>query len=160
MGGRWNPIEFQFFCFLVLIIGLQIQSSWSLNSEGNLRFLGSHSFFILKFAIHWCSQFDYPEMQDSICWNSGLQWSMILIEPLQIGILMTKIPACGMAFIVSTVKCECCKFLLRYPAKGEKQILLLWWNVNLLLTFIIIGVSFNSECFHVFQLEGISAAFL
>lgn len=34
MGGRWNPIEFQFFCFLVLIIGLQIQSSFSLNSEG------------------------------------------------------------------------------------------------------------------------------
>ncbi|KDP21105.1 hypothetical protein JCGZ_21576 [Jatropha curcas] len=33
MGGRWNPNGFQL-CFLVLILGLEIQGSWSLNDEG------------------------------------------------------------------------------------------------------------------------------
>ncbi|KAH9797344.1 protein MALE DISCOVERER 2 [Citrus sinensis] len=34
MGGRWNSIGFQFFCFLVLINNLENQGCWSLNLEG------------------------------------------------------------------------------------------------------------------------------
>ncbi|KAL1206341.1 Protein MALE DISCOVERER 1 [Cardamine amara subsp. amara] len=34
MGCRWNPIGFQFSCFMFLIITLQSRSSLSLNSEG------------------------------------------------------------------------------------------------------------------------------
>ncbi|XP_050223384.1 protein MALE DISCOVERER 2-like [Mercurialis annua] len=40
MGARWNSNGFQFFCFLVLILGLKIKGSWSLNDEG---------FILLKF---------------------------------------------------------------------------------------------------------------
>ncbi|XP_024011020.1 protein MALE DISCOVERER 1 [Eutrema salsugineum] len=40
MGCRWNPIGFQFSCFMFLIITLQSRSSLSLNSEG---------FVLLKF---------------------------------------------------------------------------------------------------------------
>ncbi|KAL5772216.1 hypothetical protein ACOSQ2_012140 [Xanthoceras sorbifolium] len=34
MGGRWNPIGFQFLYLLILIFSLQVQWSFSLNSEG------------------------------------------------------------------------------------------------------------------------------
>ncbi|KAF5729178.1 LRR receptor-like serine/threonine-protein kinase MRH1 [Tripterygium wilfordii] len=34
MGGSWNPIVFQFHCFLFLILGLEIQGSRALNDEG------------------------------------------------------------------------------------------------------------------------------
>ncbi|XP_057986176.1 protein MALE DISCOVERER 2 isoform X1 [Hevea brasiliensis] len=34
MRGRWNPYGFRFLCFLVLILGLEIQGYWSLNGEG------------------------------------------------------------------------------------------------------------------------------
>ncbi|GLT68332.1 hypothetical protein SLA2020_405760 [Shorea laevis] len=34
MGCRWNPIGFQFYCFLIVIFGLLIQGALSLNSEG------------------------------------------------------------------------------------------------------------------------------
>ncbi|EEF28099.1 protein MALE DISCOVERER 2 [Ricinus communis] len=36
MEGRWNPNGFQFFSFLVLILGHKIQGSWSLNDEGSV----------------------------------------------------------------------------------------------------------------------------
>ncbi|KAJ0016668.1 hypothetical protein Pint_10382 [Pistacia integerrima] len=34
MGGRWTPIGFRLLRFLVLIVSIEIQGSWSLNAEG------------------------------------------------------------------------------------------------------------------------------
>lgn len=62
MGGRWRTFKLQFICFVVLILGLGLQGSSSLNLEGSniLKFLARIDSDPYNSLASWNSEDDYP----------------------------------------------------------------------------------------------------